>query len=476
MSRTQDVEQEYYHRRGGPFLLKAFSAVAILGCLSLGVLEGCKSHKQRAVTQLKISQPILLHAAAQPAFQVTKSVVARAGAVLDTSDGEGTHYRLTLPPGALVADATITMTPLSNIQGMPGQTRAYGVDIAPAGTILKQFAHLEISPRQALPPHGLYWLETRGSPSSITASVGFLPKDAPGMLLIHFSGATAVVGGAATARATLQNLGDPTGVIQQTDGQRAQAEQAYESGQISKEARDRIDDLCDDKIQSDAARYTDPSTILDAKTKEVESELDDLGPIVDAGNLDSLGAIQQAVIDALKVDRQDQLFGKQTDIWEKIGQLFDRYYKALLANCDKHPIPLDTLLGMEQQAQMRGHGLAGTPEYEKCKPKMFVASGGGDGLSVYGEVKDPTKPFALRGTFPGANADFNFTPTGPGGGTSSYTASGSGVTGHGTGTYTIKRLNDDWVVIDVEYGCVDGIPGSCRTTTSTITLSSTAAH
>lgn len=55
------------------------------------------SHKQHAVTQLKTSRPIPLHAAAQPAFQVTKNVVASAGAVLDTSDGEGTHYRLTLP-------------------------------------------------------------------------------------------------------------------------------------------------------------------------------------------------------------------------------------------------------------------------------------------------------------------------------------------------------------------------------------------
>ena len=173
------------------------------------------------------------------------------------------------------------------------------------------------------------------------------------MLLIHFSGATAVVGGAASARATLENLGDPTGVIQQTDGQRAQAEQAYESGQIIKESRDRINDLCDEKIQADADRYNNPETILDLKTREAEAELDNLGPIVDRGNLDDLGAIQQAVIDALKVDRQDQLLGKQTDIWEKIGQLFDRYYKALLANCDKHPIPLDTLLGMERQAQMR---------------------------------------------------------------------------------------------------------------------------
>jgi hypothetical protein len=165
LSQLQDVENTRSLRRVITVLMKSCGDFAILGFLCLGGVGGCKSHKQAAAIHTKPSRPIPLHAETRPVFQITKSVVASAGAVLETTDGEGTQYRLTLPPGALPADATITLTPLASIQGMPGQTRAYGVDIGPAGTLLKQFAHLEISPRQPLPTHGLFWLETRGLPS-----------------------------------------------------------------------------------------------------------------------------------------------------------------------------------------------------------------------------------------------------------------------------------------------------------------------
>jgi hypothetical protein len=91
-------------------------------------------------------------------------------------------------------------------------------------------------------------------------------------------------------------------------------------------------------------------------------------------------------------------------------------------------------------------------------------------LQVAGTIADPRKPFQLAGTFPGGTSIHNYTPTSPTGGTSTYTLSGSGVAGHGQGTYTIARQGDNWVVTETTTGCVDGLPGSCRTNTSTITL------
>ena len=116
------------------------------------------------------------------------------------------------------------------------------------------------------------------------------------------------------------------------------------------------------------------------------------------------------------------------------------------------------------------------PEKESQKFKgclsstVYVAGGGGEGLVVTGTVADPTRPFTLRGTFPGGTSVHTYTPTGAGGGTSTYTLSGSGVTGAGRGTYKISRRGGNWVLVDTTTGCVAGIPGSCRTKIANITL------
>jgi hypothetical protein len=101
---------------------------------------------------------------------------------------------------------------------------------------------------------------------------------------------------------------------------------------------------------------------------------------------------------------------------------------------------------------------------------VYVAAGGGEGLVVTGTVADPMRPFTLRGTFPGGASVHTYTPTSAGGGTSSYTLSGSGVTGAGRGTYKIDRRGRNWVLVDTTTGCVAGIPGSCRTKIANITL------
>jgi hypothetical protein len=116
------------------------------------------------------------------------------------------------------------------------------------------------------------------------------------------------------------------------------------------------------------------------------------------------------------------------------------------------------------------------PEKESQKFKgclsstVYVAGGGGEGLVVTGTVADPMRPFTLRGTFPGGASVHTYTPTSAGGGTSSYTLSGSGVTGAGRGTYEISRRGRNWVLVDTTTGCVAGIPGSCRTKIANITL------
>ena len=101
----------------------------------------------------------------------------------------------------------------------------------------------------------------------------------------------------------------------------------------------------------------------------------------------------------------------------------------------------------------------------------YVATGGGDMITITGEVASVSEPFQLTGTFPGGMAVFDYTPADAEGGTFVSALSGSGVTGSTEGTYTITPEDDGVLRLDqTGYGCIDGIAGSCRTQSEVITL------
>ncbi len=101
----------------------------------------------------------------------------------------------------------------------------------------------------------------------------------------------------------------------------------------------------------------------------------------------------------------------------------------------------------------------------------YVASGGGEGLEVSGRVDSVEETFVITGTFPGGEAVITYSPTGPRAGSYVAELAGSGVTGTVTGTYTITEGADGVLTLTAQgYGCVQGIPGSCRSTSEVITL------
>ncbi len=106
---------------------------------------------------------------------------------------------------------------------------------------------------------------------------------------------------------------------------------------------------------------------------------------------------------------------------------------------------------------------------DRCK-KAWIASGGGR-IAIEGFVPRLDAPFNLTGAFKGGNALFRFVPGGETGGSVSYVAQGSGVTGSGAGTYTLARMPDGSALItSTTNGCVDGIAGSCMQNTEKIVL------
>jgi len=102
---------------------------------------------------------------------------------------------------------------------------------------------------------------------------------------------------------------------------------------------------------------------------------------------------------------------------------------------------------------------------------VWRASGGGPQLSVSGDVEDLGKPFELAGVIVGGKVVFSYAPDSPDKGGVSYKISGSGVTGTGIGNYTIAANGDDERLLTaVTRGCINGVPGSCRTNTDHIKL------
>ena len=109
-------------------------------------------------------------------------------------------------------------------------------------------------------------------------------------------------------------------------------------------------------------------------------------------------------------------------------------------------------------------------------PQAWTAQGkttsAGPGVAISGQVSDLSGPFQLLGIFQGGEVIFTYIPDATGrSGSVTYTLSGEGFTGTGSGSFTMTTRADGVVVIDQSTsGCIDGIPNSCRTTTEQVIL------
>jgi len=124
-----------------------------------------------------------------------RAVVPTAGGALTASGADGTTYALTIPPGALLEDTEITMTPVVAVSGLPlsGGT-LLGVQLEPDGLRLYAFARLVITPPGG-GPRGAQAYAHAGDGSGlhlypISRGLGVLALD-----LLHFSGHELVLSG-----------------------------------------------------------------------------------------------------------------------------------------------------------------------------------------------------------------------------------------------------------------------------------------
>jgi hypothetical protein len=122
------------------------------------------------------------------------AVISTAGGSLSAQAADGTQFTLTFPEGALQNDETITLTPISGVEGLPFSGGLVGgVQMAPEGLRLFQPATLTIESPNTVAAQGFetvafaYHEDGQGvylNPSSIAGSVMTLE-------VWHFSGAAA---------------------------------------------------------------------------------------------------------------------------------------------------------------------------------------------------------------------------------------------------------------------------------------------
>ena len=126
------------------------------------------------------------------AHAVTKPIVAADGGSVTTTAGNGTKLTLTIPRDGLVADKTVTVTPVTALAGLPKGSRFFGgVQLAPEGAGLLKDATLTIETPAAPSAKHLRAVGWQGEGKSPFPYKATRTGSAVQVKVIHFSGAGA---------------------------------------------------------------------------------------------------------------------------------------------------------------------------------------------------------------------------------------------------------------------------------------------
>lgn len=138
----------------------------------------------RATVPIPTAQPLDVTVATDDS-RATTQTVPTGGGTLKATAVDGTQYVLTIPSTALLAETTITMTPLSDVEGAPLAGTAHGVSLEPTGLRLYDFATLEIIPPAGSGTH-VAGFGTQGQGRGFHLQP-LQPGDGVGLKLMHFS-------------------------------------------------------------------------------------------------------------------------------------------------------------------------------------------------------------------------------------------------------------------------------------------------
>jgi hypothetical protein len=425
-------------------------------------------------------KPVALTATPDTAHTASGTITAADGGELTATDAAGVRYRLIVPAGAVTADLAVVLTPLAGVAGVPGQTAAYAVDIAPAGTQLALPARLDITPPTPLGANRV-WLETTGSATAPQAIAGLPMRGNKAVLLTHFSGGGVVAGSPATSAAftpdpgplSRQNIQSPEWLHDFAN----YTQQKFNDGQISREEYDATIELIGQQLGR--LQGSELSDRFQQMEQQADAAIEKAEAVADAGQLSDQGVMADAAAAVLGLERAGELTG--TDGMgggrlERAAKAFDKWLKGVLSNCAKSPVPGKTLTGWRRERALLGSDDENdeiSKLMDDCDKKGYVASGGGGPVSVSGAVADVNKPFTLQITTPGGSGSATFTPSGTEGGSISGSSSTNVTAETASGAYEISenpRIIGYSIVASVKICFTEGPVNGCNSTNLVIQL------
>jgi len=144
--------------------------------------------------------PLFVHVATDASHATQQALTAAAGGTLTATGADGTSYVLNIPPGALPADTTVSLTPLAAVSGLPlGGGLNNGVQFAPEGLILNTPAMLTIHPVTPVPLAQLIGFGYRALGDQFHLEPTSGDDTSIVMAVRHFSGEGTTTGSAAQA-------------------------------------------------------------------------------------------------------------------------------------------------------------------------------------------------------------------------------------------------------------------------------------
>lgn len=126
-----------------------------------------------------------------PTLDRSKAVtvdVPRTGGTVTTTGADGTVYTLTLPEAALLEAVTVTMTPVSSLDGLPFGDGTYGVQLEPEGQRFAGAVTLTITPPMDVPVGQQVPIGWSGAANVVSLATVAPDKAEFQLSLAHFSG------------------------------------------------------------------------------------------------------------------------------------------------------------------------------------------------------------------------------------------------------------------------------------------------
>lgn len=347
------------------------------------------------------------------------TVTVGQGGTINAVGADGTTFTLAVPPFAVDADTTITVTPLTTVKGVTAAGAVHAVRLGPDGLAFVELPSLTIVPATPIAVADQLMFVAKGDGSDAGSALIDTKSTAMVILLEHFS-----VAGAAEV----------------TSPERAaflERQASAAEARISSEVGGQLGEERIAQLTGQEGKGVDISKAMD------DYERDVVAPRIEAASA-SCAAAATAIQTVLGLERMRQLLGMgsgQFDLTSVLTLGDAPCEKEAIAACKaaKDPsILIKYWLGAERTRQLLGmessFDLSTMVERAKsiCLPHSYTAEGGADEFVGTGTICDLAKPFTIAGS----GVTVEFTPTSDTAGSYSYTGAADGVTMSGSGTYT----------------------------------------